>query len=672
MNFLQPLLLAALPLAALPIIIHLINQRRFQTIPWGAMMFLLAAQQMSRGYSRVRQWLIMLLRMLAVAGLIFAISRPLSSGWLGQAAGGRADVTLILLDRSSSMQQLGEGSAVSKLETCRHQLVRTLGLLRSSRWVLIESSRKKAREIESPERLLKLSETEPTSAAADLPGMLEVARDYIESNKAGRTEVWICSDLRSNDWNPESGRWKTLRDSLAGLPQGVRIHLLAYPRPASDNLSVRVTDVKRQSGEQGELLISLRVTRSGESTAPVTIPIQFDIDGARSVVQVEISGPEYEMKDHRIPLEQHHERGWGTVSIPADVNPADNTFFLAYGPSPERRTLIVAEDEGVAIPLRLAAEIPPDSKIKCSAEVVSTEQLPTVEWEKIGTVLWQVQLPEGEDAERLREFVDRGGEVILFPPTLPSTATFSGRRWDRWVEVKEGLKIENWRGDEDLLAKTLSGTSLPVGELNVSRYCPTASADESKSPETPLANLTGGIPLLTRVPTDRGGIYFFGTTPAVGDSTLGSNGVVLYVMIQRSVALGSEALKPIRMRSAGVQSNEDTTSWERLAGAENVPPEEFPFHGGVYRSGDRTVVINRPVEEDSAGTVDDQELRELFAGLDFSRVDDSAGNLKSLIQEIWRFFMGGMIVALVAEAALCLPGRDKKRGVVVAAGGGGV
>ncbi|OYW12243.1 MAG: hypothetical protein B7Z55_18440, partial [Planctomycetales bacterium 12-60-4] len=42
MSFLQPLLLAALPLVALPIIIHLINQRRFQTIRWGAMMFLLA------------------------------------------------------------------------------------------------------------------------------------------------------------------------------------------------------------------------------------------------------------------------------------------------------------------------------------------------------------------------------------------------------------------------------------------------------------------------------------------------------------------------------------------------------------------------------------------------------------------------------------------------------
>src|SRR5947209_14305338 len=119
MSFLQPMLLPALLLSALPIIIHLINQRRYQTIRWAAMMFLLAANRMSRGYARVRQMLILLFRMLAVAGLIFAVSRPLASGWFGRAAGGRADTTIILLDRSPSMRQQGQGTAISKLEAGR-------------------------------------------------------------------------------------------------------------------------------------------------------------------------------------------------------------------------------------------------------------------------------------------------------------------------------------------------------------------------------------------------------------------------------------------------------------------------------------------------------------------------------------------------------------------------
>src|SRR5580693_4279075 len=100
MLFLQPIILVALPLVALPIVIHLINQRRYQSIRWAAMMFLLTANRMSRGYARLRQWLILMFRMLAIAGLLFAVSRPMASGWFGKAAGGRADTTIILLDRS--------------------------------------------------------------------------------------------------------------------------------------------------------------------------------------------------------------------------------------------------------------------------------------------------------------------------------------------------------------------------------------------------------------------------------------------------------------------------------------------------------------------------------------------------------------------------------------------
>src|SRR5256885_666308 len=86
MTFLQPLLLAALPLVTLPIIIHLINQRRYQTVRWAAMMFLLAANKMSRGYARLRQYLIMAARMAAIAGPIFAVSPPLT-GRLRRPAG---------------------------------------------------------------------------------------------------------------------------------------------------------------------------------------------------------------------------------------------------------------------------------------------------------------------------------------------------------------------------------------------------------------------------------------------------------------------------------------------------------------------------------------------------------------------------------------------------------
>ena len=86
--------------------------------------------------------------------------------------------------------------------------------------MLIDSATNKPRELESIDELPRLPSTGPASASADIPGMLQAARDYIKANKAGRTEIWICSDIRANDWNAESGRWQALRDAFLRVSAG--------------------------------------------------------------------------------------------------------------------------------------------------------------------------------------------------------------------------------------------------------------------------------------------------------------------------------------------------------------------------------------------------------------------------------------------------------------------
>ncbi|MGO8752555.1 MAG: BatA domain-containing protein [Thermoguttaceae bacterium] len=657
MSFLQPIMLLALPLAALPILIHLINQRRYQTTRWAAMMFLRAAHRMSRGYARLRQWLILLFRMLAITVLILAVGRPLASGWLGLAAGGRADTTIILLDRSPSMQQRDAGGVVSKLEAGRRQLVDTLTTLGSSRWVLIESTTNQPRELQSPSVLLDLSCTEPTGAEADLPAMLEAARTYIQANRTGRTEIWICSDLRENDWHADSGRWRTLRESFLELAQGVRFHLLAYPQSAPGNTAVRVTGVRRQqSGERAELLVSLLLSREGGVDGKVTIPLELEIEGARSEVNIEMAGPQYELKDYRIALEGKRERGWGRVSIPADANPADNDFYFVFDKPAPRKAVIVAEDPQAAWPLQLAAAISPDPAFACAAEVVPIEQLAGAAWEQASLLLWQAPLPQDSAAKLVQSFVERGGQAIFFPPRAPGAQGLFGMRWGAWVDHGEKASVEMWRGDQDLLAHALSGEALPVGNLKIRRSCK-VSGDF-----TTLAALRGGAPLLARVTTDCGGVCFWATTPATADSSLAADAVVFYVAVQRAMASGATLLGNTRNLIAGRPPADIPRSWERLAGGERALSTEYPFYPGVYQAGERLLAVNRAVAEDQAAVLDDSRVAELFRGLDFTRVDDRAGSAKALVEEIWRLFLAGMIVAMVCEAGLCLPKPRRKEG----------
>lgn len=650
MSFLQPWMLWALPMVALPIIIHLINQRRFETIQWAAMMFLLAAHRMARGYSRLRQWLILLFRMLAVAGLLFGVARPLASGWLGLAAGGQTDTTLILLDRSPSMQQRGQGTGESKLETGKHQLIQALQTLGSSRWVLIESATHEPHELEKPAALANLPNAGAASSSSDLPTMLQSAYDYMRGNQAGRTEIWICSDLRENDWTPESGRWSTLRDALLELPQSVRIHLLAYPQPPATNTSIRVTNVRRLVSSEGvELLVSVKLSRQGFDDGKATIPVEFDIEGARSTVNVEVNGPVTELKDHRIPLEQARERGWGRVSIPADANPGDDDFYFVFDHLPPRRTIIVAEDPSVERPLYLAAAISSDPAIQSEADVIASEQMSTQEWDQIALVLWQAALPTGADAERLQAFVERGGQVVFLPPRNPTQDEFMGVRWLNWNSSTENIPIVFWRSDDDLLSRTLNGKALPVDQLEVRQYC------EITGEMTLLSTLSGSKPLLARVPTKQGGVYFWTTTPSPGDSSLATGGVVLYAFVQRALATGAAVLGKARQIDAGVAAGENPATWSSIVEGDQGLSTEALYHRGVYSSDDRLIAVNRPATEDETRVLSDARVKELFKGLNYARVDDQAGSDQSLIQEIWRLFLISMLISLVAEAALCLP-----------------
>ncbi len=659
MSFLQPWLLAALPLVGLPIVIHLINQQRYQTMRWAAMMFLLAANRMHRGFARLRQWLIMLFRMLVIAGLVFAVSRPLASGWLGFAAGGRADTTIILLDRSPSMQQLGPGVAMSKLETGRQQLVQALEKLPSSRYVLIESTRNAPYELQSPRALLTSPHTEPTSTAASLPAMLQAAYDYVEANQTGRTEVWICSDLRENDWNPGSGLWQLLRDRFLELPQSVRFHVLAYAETSTGNLSVRLTRVqRRQTSDALELRMSLAIRREGDGGGTVAVPVEFEIDGARSVVDLEMTGPQYELKDYTIPLQNDEARGWGRASIPADTNPADNDFYFVFDEPPLRPTIIVADDARAVRPLQLAAGISADSARHNEAHVHTVEQLAAVPWEEIALVLWQTSLPRGAAAERIGALVDRGGRVIFFPPRTPGADAFMGVRWDAWADPSDDVPVQTWRGDQGLLAHALSGDPLPVGKLRVRNYCMLSGEC------TALARLEGGAPLLARVPTDRGGVYFFATTVSPQDSSLAVDGVALYVAVQRALAAGAAALGNARQLVAGNPPPDMPSTWDRLAATDEALSTDYPFHRGVYAADDCLLAVNRADAEEQAAVLTHDKLAGLFQGLDFARVDDRAGSIHALFHEIWRTFLIAMMVAMVVEAGLCVPKLQRAREAV--------
>jgi len=669
MTFLQPWMLVALPLVSLPIVIHLINQRRFQTVPWAAMRFLLSARALSRGYSRLRHWLVMALRMLAVAAVVFAVGRPLSRGWLALAAGGRPDTALVILDRSPSMAERDVAASDTKLATGRRQLAEALVTLGATRTLLLVDPERGPVEVADPGALESLPAAGASAAPADMPRLLEAAHEYLRSSGAGTTEIWICSDQRSNDWAIDAPAWGGIRDAFARLPQPVRFQLVAFEEAAAANVAVRVNAAMLEGrGDERRLSITVALARDA-AAGPVTVPVTIEIGGASSTVDVPLSEREAVLANHAIPLGAATEpRGWGRVSVPADANTADNDFFFVFDEPPPRRTLVVAEEAAAARSLALAAEIPPERGLAATATIVAPGALETSGLEDAALVLWQAPLPAGSDRAALEAHVARGGQVILLPPSRPeetSDRTFAGVGWTAWRAHDPPVAPVTWRTDRDLLANTRSGAALPVGGLVARRTCGLAGDVVT------LAGLPGGHPLLARAATgevegDAGAgparpvsnVAFLTTTAAPQDSTLAAEGVVLYCLLQRAIERGLLPLSNVRLVEAGGEAAAILSAGatpRRLSPPVAGAVTEPGWTAGVYALGDRLVAVNRPQAEDAATLVDDARIDEAFAGLALTRIEGQAGGTGRLVQEIWRGFLVAVILALVGEGLLCLP-----------------
>ena len=123
-------------------------------------------------------------------------------------------------------------------------------------------------------------------------------------------------------------------------------------------------------------------------------------------------------------------------------------------------------------------------------------------------------------------------------------------------------------------------------------------------------------------------------------------------MLQRLLAAGSRRLQRDSVAECGqVGAGDLQLEW---TSAETGQRGDVQTQAGVYQSGDRWLVVNRPAAENEPGQVEDGAVAGLFGTLPFqlfqAQRDDTA-----LQGEIWRLFLFMMLLALLVEAWLIRP-----------------
>jgi hypothetical protein len=643
MTFLQPFVLLGLPLVLVPIVIHLLNRLRHRPKPWAAMRFLLSATRSSTSHAKLRQFLILLCRVLAVAMLVLFLARPLAGGWLGWALSPAPDAIVLLLDRSASMETQTGGS------TRREQALKLLAQAarpyeESSHLILIDSAARAPQEIAKANSLGQLSVTRPTDTAADLPAMLRSAFDWLVENHAGTAEIWIASDGQRSNWRPDDPRWKNIIAQLGGLSQKVRIRLLELNDAAEANSSIAIKELSRRSrGAQGELQVVLDIQRNRAAAA--TVPVTMILDGLRSETDVALDGQSFRWR-RKIDLGARHEGGWGGFSLPDDANLRDNTVWFVYGADIPLRATVVTADRQVARDLQLAAA----SHKAEPAQVIPPSEIANAKLDDCSLLIWQAPLPEGADADRLQSFASEGGVVIFFPPGQADPRQWDGLGWGepQNAQAQEGFRILRWNEDEGPLAKSDEHLSLPLAQTTFTRR------QTIIGPKNILAAFEDGAAFLARQNVGKGEVYFCSSLPQDDWSSLG-DGPVLVPMLQRLLAAGGRRLQQASSADCGELGSVDLARpWVSV---DSTRQKDIRFESGVYRSGDRLLAVNRPSAEDEPDILDSDEARNLFGPLPVQTLEEKHFDFGQLQGEVWRVFVCAMLLFLIGEGILILPAR---------------
>ena len=289
----NPLMLGVGALAVLsPIIIHLLNKRRFKIVNWAAMDFLFDADKKNRRRVKLENFLLLLLRCLAMFLLGLLLAKPfLPAGSFGGES--QQFQRIILLDDSLSQRiKVGNQTAYEVAKDRLKQLLKKLAVdggndfltlyITSSPDEPVGGLANEPITVDSLDAVMsRIDELKCSDQVADYTQALLKINEFVESDRAARNQVvYVMTDMRRRDWkdvasdDAETTPAKLIEKISQATPN---TFVVDVGSTLEENLAV--TEVRAQDILVAGAIIrfSVSVTNFGETTAE-NVDLRFRVD----------------------------------------------------------------------------------------------------------------------------------------------------------------------------------------------------------------------------------------------------------------------------------------------------------------------------------------------------------------------------------------------------------
>ncbi len=279
MSFLAPAFLMALPLLAVPVLIHLFNRRQQDVIRWGAMELLLGGVTPRRRFLRLRDLLLLLLRTALVLAMIAALARPmLTLSW--NSSSGPRDVVLVLDNSMSTARKIG-GSSVFDREL--DEAAKVISQLNASDQVRVLLTSPAAEwltdtavagdGVSQRPLLAQLRQLKPVDGSMDMYRALQEAVKAEPAGKDMARFITVITDGQAYGWRANAPAIWTALQNLVKKSLFPVIANVVIPEGADTpaaNLAVENITARRAvvgTGQPATLTASIKNTGAGTSRA---------------------------------------------------------------------------------------------------------------------------------------------------------------------------------------------------------------------------------------------------------------------------------------------------------------------------------------------------------------------------------------------------------------------
>lgn len=647
LGFLNPLFLFGLAAGILPILIHRLTRRKAISRKFSAVRLLLQSQRLISRPQRLKNLLLLALRVLAVISLAFMMARPVLThqGVLGASDGG---AKVIIIDNSLSMSyreekgeryDLAKKAAKEVLDDFKGQVI----LIPTA--PIQDRPAKDASWMNPQEALRELAATPLSFGRGDPASAMALAYRQLKDLKIPK-EILIITDMARGDW------------------EGFDLSKLAVVSADVGITFLRIGGATRDSN------FAVRGVRLAEGETIVGVPARLEVtvsnfsdQSGSTLVQLYLSGVKVDQKsvelkggvDGLVFFELYLEKpGWidGEIRLPGDSLPLDDVLYFPLKVREKVKVLIVDGDPRISLKASesyflVNALNPGGSEGSPFTSTVITEgEMAGVDPKPYDALfLLNVARPQ---PSKVASFLESRKPVFIFLGDRATPGDYNGLPFFPWrlTEVRE-VKANNPEkiAQVDYSHEALKPLLGPGGEslrgASFRHYFGIEGSTKN------LLTLQNKDPLLVESDSGKGRLFLFASSADLDWNDLPLKAAYLPLiqgLLKEAVRLTRDSL-PAGIR-IGEPSPEKTQPIQVIGTRKGPGIYKFPLPAGEMRRG-----VNLPLEESDLAKMTEKEIKRKMGTMEVKVVEyrEGAGGFQAGRKELWPLLLAFLLTILAVE-----------------------